>query len=248
MSVLNLLRIGNSVGVILPKELFDQTRHRQGRYDLRRRSAGWSPPHHDGSGLRGAIGRGAPRHAATQDRAARTGEVTVWLSRQLVLAIHDEQLAEHGGALGVRDAGLLDSALARPLNRAGYGQPDTAELAALYAIAIALNHPFLDGNKRTAYVTLETFLALNGCRFAASDADAVVMTLAMAAGEVDGEGFTDRGAPPTSCQPDNPTARRNCQVGHSPPPLLVPLVVFRRPVNESLQTLSYSAEISPLPV
>ncbi len=114
--------------------------------------------------------------------------MTVWLSRQLILAIHDEQLAEHGGALGVRDDGLLDSALARPLNRAGYGDPDVAELAAVYAIA--RNHPFLDGNKRTAYVALETFLALNGCAFPVSDADAVLVTLAMAAGEMDDEEFT----------------------------------------------------------
>jgi death on curing protein len=117
--------------------------------------------------------------------------VTVWLSRQLILAIHDEQLAEHGGALGLRDEGLLDSALARPLNRAGYGEPDIAELAALYGIAIALNHPFLDGNKRTAYVALETFLVLNGCRFPVGDAEAVVMTLAMASGEIGDEEFTD---------------------------------------------------------
>jgi death on curing protein len=116
--------------------------------------------------------------------------VTVWLGRKLILAIHDEQLAEHGGALGVRDDGLLNSALARPLNRAGYGEPDVAELAAVYAIAIARNHPFLDGNKRTAYVALEAFLALNGCAFPVSDADAVVVTLAMAAGEMDDDEFT----------------------------------------------------------
>ena len=116
--------------------------------------------------------------------------MTVWLGRKLILAIHDEQLAQHGGALGVRDDGLLDSALARPLNRAGYGDPDVAELAAVYAIAIARNHPFLDGNKRTAYVALETFLALNGCAFPVSDADAVVATLAMAAGEMNDEEFT----------------------------------------------------------
>ena len=116
--------------------------------------------------------------------------MTVWLGRKLILAIHDEQLAQHGGALGVRDDGLLDSALARPLNRAGYGEPDVAELAAVYAIAIARNHPFLDGNKRTVYVALETFLALNGCAFPVSDADAVVATLAMAAGEMNDEEFT----------------------------------------------------------
>lgn len=116
--------------------------------------------------------------------------MTVWLSRPLILAIHDEQLAEHGGALGLRDDGLLDSALARPLNRAGYGEPDIAELAALYALAIARNHPFIDGNKRTAYVALEAFVHLNGCRFPVSDAEAVVTMLAMAAGELTDEEFT----------------------------------------------------------
>ena len=113
----------------------------------------------------------------------------VWLSRQLILAIHDEQLAEHGGAIGVRDEGLLERALARPLNRAGYGEPDIAELAAVYALGIARNHPFLDGNKRTAYVALETFLALNGCLFPVSDAEATVVTLAMAAGDMGDDEF-----------------------------------------------------------
>ena len=110
--------------------------------------------------------------------------MTVWLSDQLVLAIHDEQLAEHGGSAGLRDAGLLDSALARPPNRAGYAEPDIAELAAIYALGIAQNHPFIDGNKRTAFVVLELFLRLNGCVFAVGDAEAVVMMLAMAAGEL----------------------------------------------------------------
>jgi death-on-curing protein len=116
--------------------------------------------------------------------------VTVWLSRQTVLAIHDEQLAEHGGAVGVRDEGLLESALARPLNRASYGDPDMAELAALYAIAIARNHPFVDGNKRTAYVALESFLELNGCEFLVSDRDAVIGTLALASGKMSDDEFT----------------------------------------------------------
>jgi death-on-curing protein len=116
--------------------------------------------------------------------------VTVWLSSQLILAIHDEQLAEHGGSTGLRDTGLLDSALARPLNRAGYGEPGISELAAVYALGIARNHPFVDGNKRTAFVALELFLRLNGCVFTAGDAEAVVMTLAMASGELPGDEFT----------------------------------------------------------
>ena len=117
--------------------------------------------------------------------------MTIRLSRPLILAVHDEQLAEYGGAVGVRDEGLLDSALARPLNRAGCGEPHIAELAALYTIAIARNHPFGDGNKRTAYVALETFIRLNGCRFAVSDAEAAVTTLALAAGGLSDGEFTD---------------------------------------------------------
>jgi death-on-curing protein len=117
--------------------------------------------------------------------------VTVWLSRQLILAVHDEQLAEHGGALGIRDEGLLESALARPLNRAGYGDPDVAELAALYAIAVARNHPFLDGNKRTAFAALFTFLGLNGMRFEPPEVDATIAMLRLAAGEMSDDEFTD---------------------------------------------------------
>ena len=115
--------------------------------------------------------------------------MTVWLTRDLIIAVHDEQLAEHGGALGIRDEGLLDSALARPLNHASYGTPEIGELAAIYAIALARNHPFIDGNKRVAYVALETFIYLNGASFPVSDAEAVVMTLAMAAGELTDDEF-----------------------------------------------------------
>jgi death-on-curing protein len=112
--------------------------------------------------------------------------VTVWLSRQLILAIHDEQLAEHGGSAGMRDEGLLESALARPLNRAGYGEPDGAELAAVYAIGIVRNHPFVDGNKRTGFAALFMFLALNGADFEPPEVDATVAILRLAAG-----GMTD---------------------------------------------------------
>ena len=116
--------------------------------------------------------------------------MTVWLSRQFILAIHDEQLAEHGGALGVRNDGLLDSALARPLNRAGYSAPDVAELAALYAIAIARNHPFVDGNKRTAFAALFTFLALNATAFEPPEVDATMAMLRLAASDMTDDEFT----------------------------------------------------------
>lgn len=115
--------------------------------------------------------------------------MTIWLSPPLVLAIHDEQLRQHGGATGIRDAGLLESALARPLNAAGYADPDIAELAALYAIGIVRNHPFIDGNKRTGYVALELFLRLNGSTFPATDADCVITILRLAGGDITDEDF-----------------------------------------------------------
>jgi death-on-curing protein len=115
--------------------------------------------------------------------------VTAWLLRELILAIHDEQLAEHGGSAGLRDEGLLESALARPLNRAGYDDPTIAELAAVYAIGIVRNHPFIDGNKRTAFAALFTFLALNGAEFEPPEVDATMAMLRLAAGDLADEEF-----------------------------------------------------------
>lgn len=109
----------------------------------------------------------------------------IWIDPRAITAIHDEQLAEHGGSAGLRDQGLLESALARPVNLAAYGEPDVAALAASYAVALAKNHPFIDGNKRTAFVALELFLALNGYDLTASDVDCVITMLAVAAGEID---------------------------------------------------------------
>jgi death-on-curing protein len=117
--------------------------------------------------------------------------MTVWLSRQFILAIHDEQLAEHGGSAGLRDEGLLESALARPLNRAGYDEPDIAELAAVYAIGIVRNHPFVDGNKRTGFAALFVFLALNGAQFEPPEIDATMAMLQLAAGDFSDEEFTE---------------------------------------------------------
>jgi death-on-curing protein len=114
----------------------------------------------------------------------------VWIDPAVILALHDEQLAEHGGAAGVRDAGLLESAMARPRNLALYGQPDACELAASYAFGLARNHPFVDGNKRSAFVACELFLTLNGWQLGASDADCVMTMLALAGGELDEAGFS----------------------------------------------------------
>lgn len=108
----------------------------------------------------------------------------IWVTLDVALAVHTEQIAEHGGGEGVRDAGLVESALARPQNLVAYGEPDAAALAAAYAFGIARNHPFVDGNKRTAAVISETFLMLNGYTLVASDAELVVAFLALAAGEL----------------------------------------------------------------
>lgn len=105
-----------------------------------------------------------------------------WIKEGSVLAIHDEQIAEHGGLAGVRDTSLLLSALARPQHLEAYGSPDVADLAASYAVGIARNHPFLDGNKRTAWVVAETFLLKNGYELTANDRDGVTTMLAVADG------------------------------------------------------------------
>lgn len=111
----------------------------------------------------------------------------VWLDTDIANAVHDRQLAEHGGGMGVRDAGMLDSALARPINRWTYGEDDPCALAAAYAFGIARNHPFVDGNKRTAWVLARLFLALNGVALRFAPEDAIGMMLALAAGELSEE-------------------------------------------------------------
>ena len=114
-----------------------------------------------------------------------------WVDKRALLLLHGESLAEHGGASGIRDEGLLDSALARPLNLVAYGEPDLAALAAAYGFGIAKNHPFVDGNKRAAFLVVGLFLYLNGQRLAVTQADATVMVLALAAGEIDEAAFAN---------------------------------------------------------
>lgn len=115
----------------------------------------------------------------------------VWIDIEVALVAHEEQLAEHGGAAGIRDRSMLESALARPHNPIAYGEPDVADLTASYAFGIAQNHPFVDGNKRTALVVSETFLMLNGCTLTATDAEVVVAFIALAAGELSVDELAD---------------------------------------------------------
>jgi death on curing protein len=106
-----------------------------------------------------------------------------WLTGRVVASIHQRQIQRHGGSHGTRDEGLLESALARPKNLASYGEPTVFELAASYALGIARNHPFVDGNKRTAFVASALFLRMNGQKLDAEQAEAAVVFLRLAAGE-----------------------------------------------------------------
>ncbi len=112
-----------------------------------------------------------------------------WINRQVLLLLHDESLVEHGGAFGLRDEGLLDSALARPVNLALYEQPDAASLAASYGVGLAKNHAFVDGNKRAAFLAVGLFLMLNGFRLQATQAEATLTMLDVAAGDIDEAAF-----------------------------------------------------------
>ncbi len=107
-----------------------------------------------------------------------------WINRDVLLLLHEESLAEHGGAGGLRDEGLLESALARPINLTLYAGPDVADLAAAYGVGLAKNHAFVDGNKRAAFLAVGLFLALNGYRLNATQADATLIMLEVASGSL----------------------------------------------------------------
>jgi len=114
-----------------------------------------------------------------------------WIGREVCLAVHDMLLSQYGGCAGLRDSGLLDSALARPLQMKAYGSPSLPQLAAAYASGIVRNHPFLDGNKRTGFMLGSGFLELNGLEFFATETDAVIKTLALAARELSEEEYAE---------------------------------------------------------
>lgn len=107
-----------------------------------------------------------------------------WLNRSVLIAIHDAQLAEHGGGSGIRDEALFDSALSRPLNLAVYGDHDVASLAAAYGFGLSKNHAFVDGNKRIALISMQLFLEINGWRLTATDDECVSAMIGVAAGDI----------------------------------------------------------------
>lgn len=115
----------------------------------------------------------------------------VWVLRETVLVLHEQSLAEFGGSAGIRDEGLLDSALDKPEKLFAYGKPSVFDLAASYGFGLVKNHPFVDGNKRAGFITAITFLELNGHRFQATEAEAAVCTLALAAGEMSEAKYAD---------------------------------------------------------
>ena len=112
-----------------------------------------------------------------------------WIDKPALCLLHDESLSEHGGSAGLRDEGLLESALARPQHLEVYGQPDLADLAAAYGVGLAKNHPFVDGNKRAAFLAVGIFLALNGQRLVATQAEAALAMLGVASGEIEEAAF-----------------------------------------------------------
>jgi len=115
----------------------------------------------------------------------------IWLDSRIAHAIHDRQLAEHGGGAGLRDQGALESAMARPVNQWSYGEDDRMRLAAAYAFGVARNHPFADGNKRTAWILARLFLMANGIEIEFDKVDAINTVLALAAGELSEEELAD---------------------------------------------------------
>lgn len=115
----------------------------------------------------------------------------IWLNREDCLAIHEMMVAQHGGLAGVRDEGMLESALFKPPNLQAYSSPTLAEMAASYAAGIILNHPFLDGNKRTGFLLAATFLELNGLEFAAAEESVVESTLALASGKMNQAAYAE---------------------------------------------------------
>jgi len=117
--------------------------------------------------------------------------VFIWIDRRALLLLHGESLVLHGGAPGMRDEGLLDSALARPENLAAYGQPDVFDCAAAYAFGLAKNHPFIDGNKRAAFLGAGMFLRLNGFRLTATQHEATLTMLALAASDITEAAYAD---------------------------------------------------------
>ena len=116
-------------------------------------------------------------------------QVWKWVDKQLLITLHDESLSMHGGLSGIRDVGLLDSALNRAPNLAMYGEPDYADLAAAYGVGLAKNHAFVDGNKRVAFLSVGLFLMLNGWRLSATQVNATLIMLNVAAGELDEAAF-----------------------------------------------------------
>jgi death-on-curing protein len=133
----------------------------------------------------------------------------IWIDDALVRAIHDRQLAEHGGAEGLRDEALLLSALGRPVNHFHYTRADIIDLASKYAAGLVQNHPFVDGNKRTGFVVGVLFLELNGCRFTASEANAAQAVLELAAGSIDENGYLDF----LRTNTESPSARQTVRLG-----------------------------------
>ncbi len=188
---LELKKIGNSTGLILPKELLARLGLSQGDSVIVNEGPNSITISRESEELeRGLeIARKAIQHLPRCFDRTRQMTEPIWLSVVLVIAFHDEQLREFGGPAGIREFGMLESALGRPRNKWAYGETDLARLAAAYGYGLAKNHPFVDGNKRAALLAIVTFLGLNGIDFVADNSEAVLMIRGLASGEILEEGL-----------------------------------------------------------
>ncbi len=192
-TALQIRKIGNSVGVILPKELLARLNLKEGdkfypveQPDGSLRLSPFDPKHAADHGNRP---QGHARISRYVCSACKMSE-PIWLDVDEVIDMHAEQLAIFGGPEGIRDRGLLESAVLRPVNQWNYGQADMAALAAAYAFGLARNHAFVDGNKRIAFHAMMVFLRVNDIPFAPDPAHATAIILSLAAGEVSEESLT----------------------------------------------------------
>jgi death on curing protein len=199
MVQLKIRRFGNSLGVVLPKEVIQRLQTGDGERvfliesgDGDYRLTPYDPAFEDKMDKAEQIMNRYRNtlHALAKWSVAKKKKEPLWIETRDALAIHDRNLALHGGTVGVRDHGLLDSALARPRQHYAYADsPNVIEMAVLYTAGIVRNHPFVDGNKRTGFVIGILFLELNGFDFKASEADATHSVMGLAAGTLDEAGY-----------------------------------------------------------
>jgi death on curing protein len=189
---LKLRKVGNSVGLVLPKQALAHLKASEGDTVCLTDATEGSVRMTANPEVSRQMEVVKRCQAPLSQHAPRTGEMKmpVWILRETVLTLHEQSLAEFGGSAGIRDKGLIDSALSKPENRFAYGKPTIFDVATSYGFGLVKNHPFIDGNKRAGFIVAIVFLELNGYRFHATETDDALHTLAPAAGELSKTEFT----------------------------------------------------------